>query len=258
MNPLSAVKLLFLILVCSACSHHYYTPEEAHLLALEERKDFKVSGSLVNPISSATGGGIQLGYSPIQYIGIQASGFYINSELDDFSIDDRSKGYSGSLALGTYVNLRSKKEAKTDRNVLLDLYGGMSLGKVTNIYPRITSSTFDVRRFYSQAGVHFQDSIIGFDLVFKTGTLDFVDGIIEGEPTSLEQAALDNIEGNNLNFIGETSLRTFYKLKQGKFYFSFSYLLLKDELSLSNNQRILGNNTFSNFTTMIGIVYDLK
>ncbi|MEM8525623.1 MAG: hypothetical protein AAGG68_13360 [Bacteroidota bacterium] len=257
MKPSSGISLILSFIFFTSCTHYYYLPQESHLLAIEEKKDVKISGGIFTPLENIDGGNIQIGYSPIKHISVQASGLYATSSLGENFRIVRSKGYTTNLALGTYVDLTKKKSDSGER-ILLDLYGGVSTGKVTNVYSRETNSTFDFERFYGQAGIHFQDSIIGFDLVFQGGMLNYVDGTVFGQPESFQQSILSYIEQNNSTFVGETTLRSFYKLKKGKFYFSLSHLLIKDQVEIANNQFSFRFNHFSNFTTSIGLIYDLN
>jgi len=164
----------------SACSHHYYAPNEAMMLQLDKKNDLKVAASVGNAENDYYN--LQAGYSPFKHVAVAGNFFKVQAG-ENMNFPQKTHGFAAEGAIGTYYlfelnptkerqflgsTIRSKK-----RTILFDLYTGYSTGKVNTYYEKGGQARLYFQKNYIQAGIHFKAKIISFSYAFKREKLRY-------------------------------------------------------------------------------------
>ncbi len=216
--------ILYVLGLCS-CSHYYYAPDEGNLIALKEKDDLKFSAAL--PDGEGPNYSLQLGYSPIKRVGLQGS-YYRYAQEGNYS-RSFGEGSIGSIAIGAYhtyfLDHRDSIRKNAMRSsIMFDLYAGYGKGNVDNYYAPGLSSHFDFNKKYIQLGIHWQNDLLGFDLVSKLGILDFEQGSVIGELDLEDFQDIENLQLYDTYFIRETSFRFFIGIRQIRCFMTITRL----------------------------------
>ena len=210
---------------CGSASHHFYATDEGNLLALREEKDLKVSAGYTPHLNSLPGNNInaQIGYSPINHLGIQSSFFRIRNAFEGIEgIKKNVYQYNFSGAAGAYffkpakvVNSLSEndegeklKSTVKGKGLLFDIYAGYSRGENNNFFFTETGRIeLDFQKFYLQGGVHIFLDKIGASFFLRYAQLDYIKGAASGKlmPAEFQKRELI-IENNPFNFL-ESALK---------------------------------------------------
>lgn len=176
--------LFFIALLLPSCTRKYYAPNQVVVPNLTHRNDMAVSGGLLSG-SGINGFGIDIAYSPIDYIGV----------ISDFSTfvasnqQDRSHGYFWNVGAGTYI-----PGQKTN----WELYFGYGEGFNHQILQTGLGNwvDFSMRRFFAQGTITIPTKYFHFFAGLRFAGVDFYDAlIISSEP----QADLNDLEFIRLN-----------------------------------------------------------
>ncbi len=175
-SPIRSNNLIFLGLLISilgsGCTSNikklsYNAPFEGHLLAVDHKKDIKVSGSAFvqrNALyqnDSIRNKNLNLslsaGYGLTQKLALQGTLFHTRAT---------EQGIKGNLTYGSVASgfyfLKSKEKLKNDkiirRQTLFDIYLGSGFGKInhTNEATGFGRSELSFIKIYLQGGLHFQ------------------------------------------------------------------------------------------------------
>ncbi len=255
-NSILYVSLLGFLFMTS-CTHYYYAPNEGTSLALTEKHDAKVSYGVGAGGNNRNHKSFQIGYSPINHIGIQASYFSGDAEGVQDGITERGDGQISNIALGTYyfypTNSKIYKIEKREtllgmkRGFLFDLYVGRGTGNVNNFYAPPASSHFDFNKTWGQGGIHWQGRFVGIDMVFKVGVLDFKNVEINGR---LEESTLIDIENvieyDTYNF-RESTIKIHFGIRHLRYFITTTWL----NTSNASDVKFIDN------VTHIGVMIDI-
>ena len=264
LNQSSPRKITFFILVCfllfniSSIGQNYYVPNDANLVALNQRNDFHFSGT-INPFSDSKKiQNLQLGYSPLNHIGISSSYFNSNhlNEIQSISYQTKSEIYD--IALGGYifhpmvVSTDSEKEIKgkgqnilSRQGVVFDLYVGHAQGDIRNFYGGLGSNHFRIQKDYIQFGAHARFKFIEIHLATRIGRLSFSEGIVQGRQNHSILNALEIFDIDNDFTIIEHTFRVHAGIKYGQIIISVSRVNSSNQLyrlGVINNASSIGVN----------------
>lgn len=218
----------------SSCNHYYYAPNEGANLVLQEKNDAKVSFGTGGGGANSSGDNYSLvaGYSPLNHLGVQSSYFRLN--VDETSSGAAGKGEIWSLAIGGYYfidreDISIEDEFRHDqlsmrRSIILDIYGGLERGNVTNHYDFRSESFFTFEKRFLQLGGHFQGQRYGADIVFKGGTLDYKTARITGPVDDSNLREIETVLENDTYPFLETSMRVHFGFRQGRLFFNWTRL----------------------------------
>lgn len=212
---------------CGSASHHFYATDEGNLLALREEKDLKVSAGYTPHLNSLPGNNlnIQVGYSPIKYLGVHGSYFRIRNSFNEAEeIDKNVYQYNFNGAIGGYYFMPAKaKEVFDDegdgltsfesptegKGLLFDAYVGFSRGAVNNFYFGETGKIeLDFQKIYVQGGFHIFLDKVGATFTLRGSQLSYLDSSkATGKLTATELRKIEIIEENNPFFFLESALK---------------------------------------------------
>ncbi len=259
-NQLKILILFFGIIILNSCNHYYYVPNEGTLLTLDEKKDLQASIGLGSFLGSGGSLSTQVAYSPIKHLGLQSS--YFRARASGYNEDGDGKasgiGYIANLAAGSYYFFPLKKDEEESSNeleakaaqggLLIDFYTGFESGEVSNNYSKQGRSQLHFNKVFIQGGLHWQGSIIGFDLVIKMGNLDFKNGSLNGAVGDNDLTELQEVELNDPYDFIESSWRLHIKRNYMKFFFTQTFL----------NSSKLQYVKFSDRSSHIGLIFDIN
>lgn len=204
-------------------------------LQLREKSDFSVGASdgsnarLAGPLPI----NLQVGYSPINHLGIFAS--HLNEKKHGrFS---KSHKKQSKVGIGGYYffqkkNYRKKKN-ESDQNsinkfgLLLESYLGMDTGNfgLENYKSNYYKYQFQFRKSFIQTGVHWMGELGGIGLFYNLGRTNFYKGFLEGQ---IENAPYDlgrTILNNNNFTTSEASFNIYFGIKAAKIYLNTTFIL---------------------------------
>ena len=159
--------LLFLLQSCSQSTRlRSDPPNEGHGLKLDHKNDLKLATNASNPHFAQekdTYLDVQMGYSPIKHIGIQAGHYFFRSAQ---SSQLKSEFEMNNISIGVYHNFDfSVKDSEKKRDlssILLEVYGDFSSGSNTNKFKplstpqRIHNSNYEFQKQFIRSNCHFQ------------------------------------------------------------------------------------------------------
>ena len=197
-----------------------YSPQEGQGVKLTNRNDLKFVTNANNPQfgqDNDTYLDLQVGYSPIKHIGIQAGHyFYRTAESNRLS----NKFSINNLAIGGYYNIPFANEKKLS-NILLELYGNYSFAKNKNkhkplLFPQVLhQSDLNYEKYFLRGNFHFLfNNKFGLGLGTNVGQIKFLNGTYEvgsGDSPLLTQFQI--ISENNKGNLREYSARFSYHFK---------------------------------------------
>ena len=209
---------------CGSANHNFYATDEGNLLALRKEKDLRASAGYTPHGNSWPGSNInaQVGYSPKNHLGVQASYFRNRDAFqDDSEIQQNVFQYNFSGAVGLYhfkpvrfVGIQKLGDEDKEggfvegRGLLFDGYLGYSRGRVKNYFvERSAGSILDFQKIYLQGGVHFFLDRVGASIFLRYARMDYVGGEAFGKLSITQHRGLDIIEKSNpFNFL-ESALK---------------------------------------------------
>jgi len=269
------IAFLFLISFCSCNSYpqSYFIPHEGNVAKLKEKNELVVSaGSLSNIsygnafgtpgfsrdilVNKKTRSSFHAAYSPLKHLGV----FGVHSQLrmvdNEFSNLLHDSHITGG-GVGTYYHLKffqrpphKLKEGRPIKysKILFDLYGGYTFGKLQNQYYIPDGKTsMNFQKFYLQGGVHWEGTHWGFSYVQKVGKVNYLNGVIDGQPNNFNDPAIQAILNKNNLVFTEATFRVDAKAKGVGVY---------AQLSTGNIEDFL-NRSIPNPITHLGAIFEL-
>ena len=247
------------VLFFSSCSHYYYAPDEANVLKLNDRHDLKISisGNSTSGNYELKHSNFQLGYSPIKHVGVFASHFKMSGQEPKDDPLRGGEGHLNNVGIGGYYffnaesilnNLVSyEDEIGVQSGFLFDVYGGYGKGHISNFYTEGGFSDLDLQKYFVQAGIHWQGKALGISYVWKTGRLNYFNGIINGQLGDAEINSLRDIEEIREFPFRESSLKFYMGVKYARVYLNVATTISEFD------------NNFSHRTSLgsFGIIADL-
>jgi len=230
------IIIVMILLLSSSCVHiptnSYYIPSEPNMLKLAKKKDLKISAS-TNKIPFLSENvdenffNTQVGYSPINHLGIVANHFQWNSIVPFDEHLRGTKSSSSSIALGGYnIFQTAKQKRRTVRyntapiGFLLEMYAGYGRGKIDNHYAGKDNLLLKYNKPYMQIGYHWQDEFVGLSWVYKVGKINYKEGTYSPNLSQEQQGSFPFLkiqENTNYSF-RESSFKVFMGKKEIKGY----------------------------------------
>ena len=198
---------LTIILLFNSCSNRYfYVPEEANLLQLSHKNNFKTSVSL-NPKNRKEFLNLQGGYSPIKHLGLFSSHFSINQTLSNGIDQTINVEYKFTkIAIGGYYFLDFKH--KKTNGFLFDIYGGIGKGKYhyTHLF-NDGNYSLGFNKYSIQTGIHWQRKFSSFSLVWQIGFSNYHKGALNGQVKFDQVEIYNNIKTNPIRTLNESTVQ---------------------------------------------------
>lgn len=238
------LTIITIVLLFSSCStrydnpHNYFIPHEGNGLKLTQKDDLVASGSVgVNSFSynyynqttfdfanftvEQLSSNFQVAYSPIKHLGVFGSHSRLRMRDENNASNVFHKSHLTSVGVGTYYGakflqrpldkiLPGRKE-KFDE-VVLDLYGGYSIGKLeNNFFTAVGNDEFNIHKLYFQIGLHWEVGNFGLSYMHKRGLGTYPSGTVNGEASFEQFFKIQTIlEDNQVNFT-ENAFQIDYK-----------------------------------------------
>lgn len=246
------LNLFFILLISlQGYGQDYYIPGEGEMLMISEVGDIKLS--TVFPGEGIYSG--QIGYSPIKHLSLNGSFIYDKTSSQSFTFagpsERTSRGYSANGSIGVYYFIKSKKappehfflskDVTMQQGLLFDLHAGYGLGEMKNFYERSAQSSFDLHRFYLQAGAHWIFRIGSISFAFRAVRLDYTNGKANGALNEEELRDLfqGGIQDNNPFSFMESSFRYQIGIKQVRIYTGVTTKFQKDDIRPNSNKQVI-------------------
>ena len=229
----NVITLLLLLMSGSSFSQEYYAPDEGSYLVLRKKGDIHLSG-IYGDYNSLN---IQMGYSPINYLGL--TGSYFKLKKGNTSIPLIWNGAVGGyffFSRPSKFDYEKKKKWKRkskrnanffhERGLLADIYIGYGRGLVNGYYGTEGSAHFKFQKIYYQFGIHWSGKMFGFSYVLRSNFLNYYKGSIYGEIALRTPPHLNRIIDNKNKFnVIESSLRAYLGVKHIRYIMSFSQIV---------------------------------
>lgn len=236
----SILLILIMLSSCGSVPQSYFVPHEGNVAKLKEKNDLKVSASYLsnnsyaNTFGSSSFGSFetsseksrasfQVAYSPIKHLGV--FGVHSRLKMVDINFPENvfhkshiTGGGVGSYYYFTFEQRPARKvlEGKKVKytKILFDLYGGYTFGKLENQYYQPEAFTqMNFQKFYLQGGAHWEGSNWGFSYVQKFGAVNYLNGVIKGQPNSYNDGAIQSILNKNNLFFTEATFKLDVQVK---------------------------------------------
>jgi len=252
--------ILTIVLLFSACNQsyhipqHYYTPHESNALKLRQKNDLVASGSIgtnaysynsENPLTfqeiennvDHLIGSFQVAYSPIKHLGVFGSHTRWRVRDGNESSKIFHKNHLTSAGMGTYYATKFLQRPldkilpgrkKNHDKIVLDLYGGYSIGNLQNNYFNdIGNDEYNFHKLYYQYGIHWEVGTFGLSYVQKRGIATYPSGVTFGS-TSLIEPLIPNIMDNNQTNFTENTFQLDIKNEKVGIYLQYINTIARD------------------------------
>lgn len=230
----SFTYLFVLLSSCAVKNNHYYVPPENNVLTLNEKHDFQISGSTSFKDQGIST--IQIGYSPIQHLGIVGSWMRQNNgkgiyPFDVSGVENSNTANYKSLAVGGYIFKKKDifyrtfipKKYLEQAGLLVDFYFGMGEGSFRRDYNTFRSYVeFDHRKVFGRVGVHYKFRSLGVSYVYKTGQLQVNNLLVHGNFIMFPKNIFDELKVDNTLKTYESTFRVEYGIKEAKLNLSLT------------------------------------
>ncbi|MFK8006263.1 MAG: hypothetical protein AB8H03_07830 [Saprospiraceae bacterium] len=249
--------LLLFLFFFSSCSHKYYAPNDGEFLVLTKRNDLHVSQSING--GNLTSTSTQLGFSPVKHLGLTGSFFKIKGERNnpsDNTFQRKGDGTIWNTAVGGYYpflfdannDVTSLFDESQQSGVLADIYFGYGKGEVNNYYEIGGSTHFKFDKKYVQLGAHLILEKVNVGYQFRLGRLNYSEGKILGQATSLTMESFNSLnEKNNFKII-EQAFQFSYGIRHFRIQFTSTGVV---------NNKNLNKLGIKRTNTTIGIILEI-
>jgi len=199
--------ILVITLLFSSCSYVYFPADEVNDLKLNEKNDFSIAINSDPDGFTRKGGNslrnLQVGYSPLNHLGIFASNFKNHS---GGTISENNKTYN-KVGLGTYFFHKKKKRKIVEYDfgedlsfvpgLLIDFYTGIGSGELGfESFKLNFDYQFSFRKYFTQTGLHWQGRIGGLSFFYNFGKTNFHKGNANGKVQGLHSEIVNTIIQN--------------------------------------------------------------
>ena len=190
------------------CTQTTFAPTGARHLPIKEKNDLQLATDF---------NGVQIGYSPIQHIGIQGSYFNKNRKDNHFEAGtlyycDRENRVA-DIALGGYHSFLLKNRKKVQQ-VLVSGYVGYGQGTFKSYYIDESSYQFNHQFFYQQLGAQYLTPRFQLGYFLKREVNDLEDGQFSfGENPFTPATEFTNIIESDLQKFYSSNLKATFELE---------------------------------------------
>ncbi|MFK7775088.1 MAG: hypothetical protein AB8F94_23305 [Saprospiraceae bacterium] len=239
-NKTTLPALIFFVLTilttfsCSVQNNHYYVPAEGNVLTLSERNDLKISGS--TSIKDRGISNIQIGYSPIKYVGLFGSWMHQKNGqgIYPFDVSDGNNSNTAnykSVAIGGYFFKKRDhyystlipKKYLEQGGFLVDFYVGVGEGKFEREYSTYrTKVEFIHKKIFGLAGLHYKFRSLGVSYIFKMGQVQFNKVLVHGNFILFPKGIFDELKEDNTMNTYESTFRLECGIQEAKINLSLT------------------------------------
>ena len=249
------IQVLLTVVLFSSCyglkQYNFYAPDRGTALVLTESQDLKISagtGFVVREQRDKILGNMQVAYSPVNHLGIQASHFS-NTYLANYKNTD-SSSKTLSFAIGGYRTITKRKDFMQDSKVykasklILDLYLGYSSGELNESDRELDFLDLNFNKKYFQFGIASEGNRTDFRFSTKFSRLNYTKARIGTKVLGENPAeAIDDLLTVGSFPIMENNIEINFGMPDLRFYLSFTGIE-----ALNYNRHFLEQgNTFYSF-----------
>jgi len=244
-----SITIFLLISILYSCSTQptnrlvQYSATNGAGLKLDKKNDIKFSVNSMKPASvdsNDTYIDFQIGYSPIKYLGLQAEHYRFNTIIRDressqLRLTNLSSGAYCPIDMTNVIELLPYYPRLFPDSLLLEFYGGVSLGKAVNQDShRNTPEDFHVadfrmRNYFFRGGWRYYLWRFSFNSNYKWGTLNVHKGVYDYARGSTSVfSSFNRIKEDNDATYAEATHQLSYNGKEIQIHIGMSSLKVND------------------------------